>query len=187
MTVGPIGNLMAKKTKKDWFEVAYKALTKSGVDAISAEKLAQQLGVSRGSFYHHFGSKEGFHRDLLEDWLQRNTYQIKTINEGKSDEERLKRLTEFAWALPHEIEVAIRAWALYDELAKEYQIKNDRLRLKYTCQLFEAVVGKDKAYELAQVLYYSFIGLQNRQPAATIKEIDTFKKSLNSVLESYLT
>jgi len=81
--------------------------------------------VNRGSFYHPFGNRQGFHKTLLEDWLQINTMRIHELNKGKFTTEKLKRLKDFAWVLPHKIEVAICAWALYDDLAKEYQIKTD--------------------------------------------------------------
>lgn len=177
---------MSRKTKQDWYEIAYQGLIESGVEALSAEKLATKLGVSRGSFYHHFGSCERFHQALLENWLQRNTLQIDQLNEGKSASEKIQGLKDFAWALPHQIEVAIRSWALYDDLAKRYQIKTDQIRLDYITELFEAKFEKVKAKKAAEVLFYSFIGIQNRQPIATEDQITSFSQLINEVLENYL-
>jgi len=177
---------LSRKTKHDWYEVAYQALIKSGVDALSVENLASKLGVSRGSFYHHFGSCEGFYRELLENWLQRNTMQIDRLNQDKSASEKIQGLNDFAWALPHELEVAIRSWALYDDIAKEYQIKTDQIRLDYITQLFAQKYGKDKARKAAKVLYYSFIGIQNHQPMVTNEEVRSFSQLINDVIQNYL-
>ena len=177
---------MSRKTKQDWYDIAYQGLIESGIDSLSAEKLASKLGVSRGSFYHHFGSCEGFYKALLENWLQRNTMQIDQLNQGKSASEKIQGLKEFAWALPHKIEVAIRSWALYDDLAKKYQIKTDEIRLDYITELFEAKYEKTKARKAAKVLFYAFIGIQNRQPLVTKNEINSFSLLINEVIESYV-
>jgi len=178
---------MARKTKQDWYDVAYSGLIESGVKAISAEKLATKLGVSRGSFYHHFGSRQGFHQSLLENWLQLNTMRISELNEGKSAADKLKSLKDFAWALPHKIEVAIRAWALYDQLAREYQIKTDNIRLSYLTKLIAEKYDSRKAKKAAEVFFYSFIGMQHRQPMPCEQEIQEFKQQINEVLEDFLT
>jgi len=177
---------LAKKTKQDWFNIAYECLIESGVEAIAAEKLASKLGVSRGSFYHHFGSKQGFHRALLEDWFEKNTLRINQLNHGKPIEDKITSLTNFAWALPHKIEVAIRAWALYDELAKEYQIKTDQIRINYLTELFAEKYSSEKAGEAAKVLFYSFVGLQNRQPMPSKYEFNQFQTVISRVVQSYL-
>jgi len=177
---------LSRKTKQDWYKVAYQALIESGVTALSAENLASRLDVSRGSFYHHFGNCEGFYRELLENWLQRNTMQINQLNQNKSTSEKIQGLNDFAWALPHELEVAIRSWALYDDVAKEYQIKTDQIRLDYIAKLFTDKYGKEKARKAAEVLYYSFIGIQNHQPMVTHKDIQSFSHLINDVIQSYL-
>jgi len=178
--------LLSRKTKQDWYDIAYQGLIESGIEALSAEKLASKLGVSRGSFYHHFGSCEGFHKELLENWLQRNTLQIDQLNQGKSDSEKIQGLKEFAWALPHKIEVAIRSWALYDDLAKEYQIRVDKKRLDYITSLFEAKYERARAKKAAEVLFYAFVGIQNRQPMMTENQINSFSQLINEVIDGYL-
>jgi len=177
---------MARKTKQDWYDIAYQGLIESGVEAISAEKLATKLGVSRGSFYHHFGSRRGFHEALLENWLQINTLRIHEFK-SKSTMEKLKGLNDLAWGLPHKIEVAIRAWALYDDFAKEYQIKTDQIRLAYLTDLFKQKFSQTKATKAAEILLYSFIGMQNRQPMPSEKEFQQFQRLINDILEEVLT
>lgn len=56
---------MKKLTRDDWIEAGLKTLDLEGYTAISGERLARRLNVTRGSFYHHFRSREDFMRALL--------------------------------------------------------------------------------------------------------------------------
>ena len=44
-------------TRQDWIDAAINRLLKTGVDAVRVEPLADEIGVSRGSFYWHFKSR----------------------------------------------------------------------------------------------------------------------------------
>lgn len=177
---------MAHKTKQDWLDVAYSSLLEFGVESLSAEKMAAKLGVSRGSFHHHFGSRKGFHHALLDDWVEQNTLRIKRLNEGKTPFEQIVGLSDFAWSLPHKIDVAIRAWALYDDLAKEYQEKTDKLRLDYLTHLFEQEYGKERARKAAEIIFYTFIGMQNHDPDPSDEKFRQFHSLIGKLVESYL-
>src|SRR5213083_2769643 len=69
----PEGRPMAKVTRADWLDAGLDVLASEGPQALVAERLAQRLGVTRGSFYHHFRSRESFLTGLLERWSQRHT------------------------------------------------------------------------------------------------------------------
>ena len=49
--------------RDDWLTQAWRAFVSGGIGAVSVNDLARQLGVSRGSFYHHFTDRE----DLLQE------------------------------------------------------------------------------------------------------------------------
>jgi len=46
----------------DWLRAARLALLRGGVEAVRVEKLARDLGVTKGSFYWHFKDRD----ELLE-------------------------------------------------------------------------------------------------------------------------
>tara|TARA_A100001037_G_scaffold20587_2_gene17325 strand:- start:6348 stop:6881 length:534 start_codon:yes stop_codon:yes gene_type:complete len=56
-------------SRNDWIEAAWDVLGISGVDSLSIERLALQLGVTKGSFYWHFKSRQLLIDALLERWL----------------------------------------------------------------------------------------------------------------------
>ena len=45
-------------TRQGWIDAAIRQLVEAGIGAVSVEQLATRLGVTRGSFYHHFADRE---------------------------------------------------------------------------------------------------------------------------------
>jgi AcrR family transcriptional regulator len=53
-------------TTKRLLEVARAHFTKHGYAQSATEKIVEEAGVTRGALYHHFGSKEGLFKAVLE-------------------------------------------------------------------------------------------------------------------------
>ena len=51
----------SQETKEKIFQAAKKILQKSGYEKLSIKNICEEAGVSNGSFYHHFKTKD----DLL--------------------------------------------------------------------------------------------------------------------------
>lgn len=60
----PKGRLSAA----DWEQAALDALAESGLGAVAVESLARRLGVTKGSFYWHFATREALIKAALERW-----------------------------------------------------------------------------------------------------------------------
>ncbi|OBC00329.1 TetR family transcriptional regulator [Mycobacterium sp. 852002-40037_SCH5390672] len=118
---------------EDWLEVGYTVLAHEGVRALKVERLCQQAGVTRGSFYWHFEDIERYRAALVESWnkfLERDR-QALTQLEALPPRERLSALTETLvspkyWVL----ERAMREWARLDTVAAENIRAADRLLLR---------------------------------------------------------
>jgi len=67
----PKGNV--KVTREDWLDVAAEVLVERGVNQVKVLTLANQLGVSRSSFYWYFHSRKDILDQLLARWEDRNT------------------------------------------------------------------------------------------------------------------
>ena len=67
----PKGNV--KVTREDWLELAGEVLIERGVSQVKVLTLANQLGVSRSSFYWYFRSRKDLLDQLLADWEGQNT------------------------------------------------------------------------------------------------------------------
>lgn len=53
------------------------ALVDDGVDAVAVEALAAKLGATKGSFYHHFPSRDALIVATLEEWERRDTVAVR--------------------------------------------------------------------------------------------------------------
>jgi AcrR family transcriptional regulator len=56
--------------REAWLEAALEVLARQGQAKLRVETLARQLGVTKGSFYHHFKNREAFLKALLAYWAE---------------------------------------------------------------------------------------------------------------------
>jgi AcrR family transcriptional regulator len=62
--------------REQWIEAGLTALGDKGVAAVAVETLARRLGVTKGSFYWHFASRDELVAAVLARWEQRGTEEI---------------------------------------------------------------------------------------------------------------
>src|SRR5258706_13627413 len=58
----------ARLSADDWAQAALDVLGEQGLSAVGVEPLARRLGVTKGSFYWHFPSREALLTAALEHW-----------------------------------------------------------------------------------------------------------------------
>lgn len=133
-------------TPEDWIAAATERLVERGVDAIRVDVLAKEMGVSRGSFYWHFKDREDLLQRLLKAWRDQATEQIIERFEREHDDAR--QLLRDLLSLPFRgmsarraanIELAIRAWARSDPVARHAVDDVDSRRISYIAQVFSAL------------------------------------------------
>ena len=77
----------------DWEQAALDTLAESGLAAVAVESLARRLGVTKGSFYWHFATREALIKAALERWERRDEEEIMAEVEPIADpRERLREL-----------------------------------------------------------------------------------------------
>ena len=161
---------MARKTKQDWFEASTKILLTEGPRGLTIDALCQTLQVTKGSFYHHFGSYEGFKAQFLTFYEQEGTLDvISELAALPTPSEKLHRLlamvVAFSKTHTEDPEVAMRAWALQDEAVREVQIRVDGRRRDYVQSLCEEITGDAaQAKTIANLLYAVLVGSEQMQP-----------------------
>ncbi len=62
--------------RADWLRAAIDIFVDEGVDAVRITRLAQGLGVTRGSFYWHFKSRDELLAGIIAFWAQKNAQSI---------------------------------------------------------------------------------------------------------------
>jgi len=57
----------------DWVRAALAAILEGGIEAVAVEPLARRLGVTKGSFYWHFSSRDALLGAAIERWAADQT------------------------------------------------------------------------------------------------------------------
>ncbi len=151
-------------TRDSWLQAGFKALDKVGYEAVSAQALARRLNVTRGSFYHHFVSRQDFVDQLLERWEKEYTLDVISEAHGAADPlTRLQIYIAVVAKLNPGREVAIRGWAGKDKRVRALLQRVDGRRLAFARESAQALLSpRAKAADveaLAQLAFLALIGL----------------------------
>ena len=174
-------------TPDSWVEAATTVLVDQGIDHVRVDVLAGQLGVTRGSFYWHFRDREDLLRRVLQTWSERATEQLtRRLERASADpREQLRDVISLpfrgrAAARAARIELALRAWARRDDMARRAVDAADAARIGYHTQIFTALgFAADEAglrafmlysYEVAESLLHRQGAAANRQQRAAFAE-----------------
>jgi len=133
-------------TPERWIDAATEVLVHQGIDSVRVDVLAQQLQVTRGSFYWHFRDREDLLRRVLQAWREQTTVQL-TLRLERAHVDPREQLRDVI-SLPirgraaqraARIELAIRAWARRDTMARQAVDEADGARLAYISQVFSSL------------------------------------------------
>ena len=133
-------------TRGDWLDAALIEMAAGGISAIAIEKLADRLGVTRGSFYHHFSNRENLLSAMLDYWVEHWTEDIRTTLVALGLDARQTLLAMIRLIRERkaaDYDVVFRAWALHDPQARKVVKQVDEIRLGYIRSLF-AQLGFDE-------------------------------------------
>jgi AcrR family transcriptional regulator len=134
--------LKLRLTRQDWIDAALDMLIEAGIGAVSIDRLANTLGVTRGSFYHHFSDRSDLLRDLLDYWAQRWTYDVRdqiAILGLDASTTLLALMKAIRSNNAADFDAPFRAWALHDPVARAVVNQVDETRLAFIRSQFEAI------------------------------------------------
>ena len=169
----------------DWIKASFRALTEHGPEAVRVEKLARELGVTKGSFYWHFADLPALQTAMLEHWRdvatetiihrsEESDAPIATILENLLMEAVSNPATDYGGP---QAESAIRGWARSHTTAAETVRQVDRRRLGFLERKLKATGVKPRAAKQCAALYYStLIGAEQLSETAplTRKSIQSY-------------
>lgn len=180
----------ARLSAEDWAQAALDLIAEQGVSAVAVEPLARRLGVTKGSFYWHFPSRDALLQAALERWEVGEQENIFGSLEKVADpRERLRALFQL---VGHEVKPHI----IYSELLKALdhpavQPVIDRIsqrRLDYLVAMFrQAGLQRTDATHRARLAYAAYVGflqlsLQLQQPRMTSEEFEAYLEHVISTL-----
>ncbi|MEJ8280189.1 TetR/AcrR family transcriptional regulator [Pseudonocardia spirodelae] len=136
---------------EQYYDAAMSILAREGAAGLKIGPLCRSLGVTSGSFYHHFGGWAGFVRGLLRYWEAEQTDRVVELARATADPvERIDVVKQLTVALRHDAEAAIRAWAQIDPEVGRAQARVDvQRRIALEQVVADVVPDPDAARRLA--------------------------------------
>ena len=152
-------------SRQEWIQAGLNQLREFGCQAISGEKLARRLDVTRGSFYHHFKNMDEFVERMMDEWEE--LYTLEQLQKAHSidPQHEMTRLLEVAWNTDVDLEVAVRQWGFSNPIVRKRVEKIERLRLDHLCNLYGVLVNDAaKGRQLGTIAYYGLLGVMHASP-----------------------
>lgn len=156
-----------KLSREEWILTATQVLATGGIDQVRVDKLAKQLKITRGSFYHHFSSRNDLLMSILDKWRLKATESVIARIQDSSDDpvEQITTLMNLPITGKRSfegasIEISIRAWARRDKLARSAVEEVDKYRLSFINSIFTNLGHKpDRADDLANLVYSYIVAM----------------------------
>ena len=128
--------------KQEWLARALDILAKDGSGALTIDHICREMGVSRGSFYWHFASRDDFRIAVMDYWFEQSTRSVASIVEKKDlcAEMKLELLIVSIYETEAiRYDLPIRAWASKDAKIQDKLEKVDAFRYKFARNLFSEI------------------------------------------------
>ncbi len=175
----------------DWEQAALDLIAEKGVSALAVEPLARRLGITKGSFYWHFASRDELLEQALKRWERRDFELL--ARSLDSDQPAAERLAEFILRTSrqnrsHQIHAALCAASDHPRV-KPYIERITRRRLQYLTKAFrELGMDDDAARHRARLTYTSYVGYIQLQIRGMAPErgSDEFEAYVRHAIETLL-
>ena len=150
-------------TRHDWLETSLKVLAAEGLQAVTVDRLATLLEVTRGSFYHHFRDKDDLFAEMLSYWASKWTVgllaDITSLDlDAKQSLRSLMQWSRHRQAMA--FDTAIRAWAMHDPISREVAAEVDEIRLEFVQKQFRALGFKGVEMENRSRLFLYYMSFE---------------------------
>lgn len=141
-------------------------LMDEGFRGLTIARLLKVVGVTKGSFYHHFSGIDDYIATLLDYYEQDGTLNIIEIcNAEPTPRLRLLKLIQISTSYPARASVVMRVWAEDDARVREVQERTDARRLAYLEDQFQQITeNAEISKTLASLMYSILIGSEHTMP-----------------------
>ncbi|MBO9664760.1 TetR/AcrR family transcriptional regulator [Dokdonella sp.] len=173
----------------DWEEAALEVLAENGVGAVAVESLARRLGVTKGSFYWHFATREALLQAALERWERSDEAELEAAIAAASDpRERLRELIrQVSHKHPSHAVFAALIKSIDQPLIRPLIERVSQRRLAFVTEAFhqagfDAAAAANRA-RLAYSAYVGFVQLaQIGQPRMNHDEFEVYIRDFIGIL-----
>ncbi len=156
------GTERSRLSAADWEQAALDLIEEQGVAAISVELLARRLGVTKGSFYWHFASRDALVEAALKRWEQFDTDAVVAQVDRISDPR--ERLVELFRRTSHEIRDQVIYSALMRAIdhpaVQPVMQRVSQRRVAYLAAAMRAAgLDREQAAQRSQLAYAAYVGM----------------------------
>ncbi len=165
--------------RDDWIRGALELLSKAGVESVKIVPLAEQLGVTSGSFYWHFKNRRELYDALLDYWEREMT--DAAIEAAKHfagpPKERIWRLMEQVMSIGlARYDLAIWHWAQMDSNANRVFKRSLKKRFTFAAWMFsEAGFSHEQAEIRGRMMVIYMMGESTLIPDSMAKRKEFLK------------
>jgi AcrR family transcriptional regulator len=175
---------------EDWEKEALELISEQGVQAVAVEPLARRMGITKGSFYWHFSSREVLLEQALRRWEEHDSRNLnKSLGEIDHPRDRLESFFRRVGKekLTHEVYSELCAAAGHPQVEPVLERVAQR-RMAHLSAAFEEL-GMDAALarNQARLTYSVYLGYlqlqrQHQTPSLSSEEFDAYIEHVISTL-----
>lgn len=173
----------------DWEEAALAVLAENGVGAVAVESLARRLGVTKGSFYWHFATREALLQAALERWERSDEAELEAAIAAAYDpRERLRELIrQVSHRHPSHAVFAALIKSIDQPLIRPLIERVSERRLAFVTEAFhQAGFDATAAANRARLAYSAYVGFvqlaQIGQPRMNHDEFEAYIRDFIGIL-----
>ena len=147
----------------DWITAAEDLLAENNVSSVDIPNLCSRLGVTKGSFYWHFGGRGDLLSTIIDEWRKRTTLDVndRAAHLRSSPASALRYvLAAICKPSPNRnsaIERSLRDWARTDQAARAAVEQVDQIRLSFLQDLFRQLDCSAKEARIRAYAAYSIM------------------------------
>ena len=156
---------------EDWLDGALEVLTERGLTGVAVEPLAKRLGVTKGSFYWHFSSRDELIEAALRQWERRGTSaRFAELDHLEDPRERLREVLTHAMEdeATLALDFAVQA-AAEDPVIAPYVRRADSVAVDWFTGIYRELglpEGNARSWALlAHSAYVGFLRILRTDPA----------------------
>ena len=176
----------ARVSKADWLEAALVELQSGGIESVKVERLAKKIGVAKSGFYWHFKDRNDLKNQMLDYWAEEFTSSFLRTPELTlgTPVERLNNIIRVIDQ--HDLdryEIAIRGWALVEDVAAEVYRRVISNRLIFVRQIFSELGFKRPELEVRTRIFVCYFSWERSiYPDVSVRKRNTINNGVLTLL-----
>jgi AcrR family transcriptional regulator len=192
MTITATGASKRRLRREDWETAALDAIAREGLASVAVEPLARRLGVTKGSFYAHFSTRDELIEAALARWARSHgVSELTGFTQIPDPAERLTEMLRSAIAFSQSGDPSVHIsllGELHDARVREAVASVTKARLELLESSYrELGLPPQRAAHRARLAYATYLGLMQtarEAPEARLanRELGRFINEVRTVL-----